>query len=148
VTIRIFVYVTPVAAFREERVALNGEQPRPQKRAFPEAVEVLPRFQQRVLHQIVGAIGIAGKGKSEGSEIGYQRQQSVALCWGLGVRRSLLGLGHLPPGYAHHLKHPSGKSFPFCRLKNARGCCTHHVRRADSSGCRFSRHQIADARIF
>ena len=40
-------------------------------RAFLEVVEAIPRFEQRVLHQIVGAIGIAGKGKSEGAEIGY-----------------------------------------------------------------------------
>jgi len=88
-------------------------------RAFLEVVEAIPRFEQRVLHQIVGAIGIAGKGKSEGTEIGYQRQQSVPQCCRLGVQRSLLGLGHLPPGYAHHLKYPIGRSFPFTAKKTS-----------------------------
>jgi len=60
-TIRIFTYVTPLATFREKRVALNGEERGPKMRAFLEVVETIPRFEQRVLHQIVGAIGITGK---------------------------------------------------------------------------------------
>ena len=119
--------MTPLATFREERVALNGEEPGPKMRAFLEAVEVIPRFEQRVLHQIVGAIGIAGKGKSEGAEIGYQRQQSVSQCGGLGVRRSLLGLGHLPPGVRAPPQVSEPEIVPFLPLKNVRGCCTRHA---------------------
>jgi hypothetical protein len=49
-TIRIFTYVTPLARFREERVAPNGDEPVSKMRAFLETVKVIPRFELRVLH--------------------------------------------------------------------------------------------------
>lgn len=96
-TIRIFVYVTPVATFREERVALNGEQPRPQKRAFPEAVEVLPRFSSVSCARSSARSESPVREKAKARRLGINASKALRCVgdWEFGVRCSGWDICHL-----------------------------------------------------
>jgi len=72
---RIFKHAAAQAAFREIRVAENGEEPGPKICSFLETLEVIPGFEECFLDQIIGLVRIAAERNSEGSEIRYQRQQ-------------------------------------------------------------------------
>jgi hypothetical protein len=61
-----------------EVVAQDGEQPGAQVGALLEGIEVGPRLDQRLLHQVVGDIDIAGQRQREGPEARDRRQQIVA----------------------------------------------------------------------
>ena len=67
----------PAAALGEIGVAQDGEEPRAQVGAFLEAVHAVPGLEQRLLHQVVGALDVAAQGDGERAQVRHQPQHRL-----------------------------------------------------------------------
>src|ERR1700685_2875906 len=67
----VLALAPPLAVVGAEQVAQYREQPRRQVGAGLERVDVGKRAQQRLLHQIVGAVAVTGERDREGAQTGY-----------------------------------------------------------------------------
>jgi len=72
-------------ALGEICVAQNGKEPRTQVGALLEAVQVVPCLEQRLLHQIVGALDVAAQRHGESAQVWDQAQQRLFERDGLGI---------------------------------------------------------------
>ena len=67
-----------LAILRAEQVAQDGEQPRRHVGARLERMDVGERAQQRLLHQIVGAVDIAAQRNGERAQARHRREHLIA----------------------------------------------------------------------
>src|SRR5690348_10123315 len=76
--VAIFNLAATFAIFRTEVVSQDGEKPRGHVRAGLERVDIGQCAQQRLLHQIVGAVDIPAKGNGECAETGNRTENGFA----------------------------------------------------------------------
>ena len=67
-------FAPALAIFGVIDVAQDSEQPGSEIGAFNKGAELAPRLDQRLLHEIVGAVEIAAERDGEGAQIGDHRE--------------------------------------------------------------------------
>src|SRR6185295_7071844 len=77
----------PPPAVGKVGVAQDGEEPGAQIRTLLEAFQMVPGFQQRFLHEIVGPLHVPTQGNGKGAQIGDQPQEGLFEGAGVNVHR-------------------------------------------------------------